>query len=80
MSSFIVSDLIFKLMYFGLEFQTDLLEIRNLVVESILLISVSIFKFFQFFSVDLSEAVNFFKQMSDLTIFQNNLSIEDFVL
>jgi hypothetical protein len=80
MGGFVVSDLAFKFMNLRLELHADLLEIRDLIVESILLISVGILQLFQLFSVDLSESVDFFEQMSDLPILQNNLSSEDFIL
>ena len=80
MGSFVVSNLAFKLMNLRLELHADFLEIRNLIVQNILLISVGIFQLFQLFSVDFSEWVDFFKQMSDLPILQNNLSSEDFIL
>lgn len=75
MCRFIVSYLALKLMDLSLESEDVLLHIRNLIIEGILFAGISVFKFFEFLPIDLSQTVDFFKKMGDLSILESELCI-----
>ena len=62
------------------ELQNSSLEIRNLIIESILLCGVCILKFFDFLSINVSESADLVQKMSDFSIFQVYLSIKNLEL
>ena len=56
--SLVVSDLSLELMICSFNFKNSSLEFRNFIIEGVLLWSISILKFFNFFSVQFSETAD----------------------
>lgn len=67
-------------MYVSFEFKRFFFEGGDLIVECILLLGIVVLHFSKFFSIQSTQFAEFFKEMSNLSIFKIQLGLKNFNL